>query len=170
MININTGTEELLRHIEDRVCVITLNKPDKRNVLGYIPITALRGTLILVEEDDRIGCVMITSAGTTFFSGNDVSGMGAAQSDAKGAELRIFNKVFPDQTFREDSLEFARSIANGQTMALERMKLNLNRGVTQSRKDSLALEAENLMPSFGNSESKEAISAFMEKRTPIFHK
>lgn len=82
-ISIETGTEELLCTIQDRVAVITLNKPHKKNALGDILTPALRQTLLTVEADDRVGCVMITGAGDAFCSGGDVGGMGGGGSDSK---------------------------------------------------------------------------------------
>ncbi len=49
------------------------------------------------------------------------------------------------------------------------MKINLNRGMDQSLRDSLVLEAEHLIASGLDSESKEAIEAFLAKRAPVFH-
>ena len=51
MIEIATGTEELLCHIDSRVAVITLNKPHKKNALGDILTPALRETLLAVEAE-----------------------------------------------------------------------------------------------------------------------
>ena len=87
----------------------------------------------------------------------------------EAARLGIFNKVFPEDSFREDALAYARNIANGPTSTLGRMKVNLNRGVNQSLRDSLVLEAEHMIASGGTEESREAIKAFMEKRVPQFH-
>ncbi len=89
MITIETRTEELLCHIEDRVAVITLNKPNKKNALGDVLTPALRRTLLVVEADDRVGAVMITGAGDAFCSGGDVSGMGGLSSAPKSVEDRI---------------------------------------------------------------------------------
>ena len=75
-ITVDTGTDELLCRIEDRVGVITLNKPHKKNALGDVLTPALRQTLLTVEEDNRVGCVLITGSGDAFCSGGDVSGMG----------------------------------------------------------------------------------------------
>ncbi|MEH6637326.1 MAG: enoyl-CoA hydratase-related protein [Halioglobus sp.] len=270
MIEIDTGTPELLCRIEDRVGVITLNKPHKKNALGDILTPALRRTLATLEEDDRVGCVMITGAGDSFCSGGDIGGMsdkdmdsgplshqdvvadlvqkqvtltlrlhelskvtlaalpgaaaGAGFSIALACDLRvvssnafvttafrniglsgdygaswflprliglakakelfysadrigadeghrlgIFNKIFPQESFRDDALAYAARIANGPTNALVRMKINLNAGTGQSLRDSLVLEAENMLASIKDAEAKEAISAFMEKRAPSFH-
>lgn len=269
MIEIDTGTDELLCHIQDRVAVITLNKPHKKNALGDILTPALRQTLPIVEEDDRVGAVLLTGAGDAFCSGGDVSGMGGGSSaprsatdridelthkeetltgrlfklskvtvaalpgaaagagvsialacdlrvassnafvttafkniglsgdygsswflprliglakakelfytadrvDAEeGLRLGIFNKVFPQESFREDAFNYVKAIANGPTETLGLMKKNLHAGMDQELSASLRLEAEHLISSVGAEEAKEAISAFMEKRQPQFHK
>lgn len=268
MIEIDTGTDELLCHIDQRVGVITLNKPQKKNALGDILTPALRRTLVTMEQDVRVGCVLITGAGGAFCSGGDVGGMGGslsapgsrqdlveelvhkevtltlrlheldkitvaalpgaaagagfsialacdlrvASSNAfvttafkniglsgdygaswflprliglakakelyytsrrigaeEGARLGIFNEVFPEESFREDAFAYAAAIANGPTRTFGRMKINLNRGMDQSLRDSLVLEAEHLIASGLDSESKEAIEAFLAKRAPVFH-
>ena len=271
-VDIDTGTEELLCHIENRVGVITLNKPKKKNALGDILTPALRRAVHQLDEDDRVGCVMITGTGDAFCSGGDVSGMGGGSKQPEGPppttseriaelvhkqatltlrihelskvtvaalpgvaagaglsialacdlrvasdnafvttafrniglsgdygaswflprliglakarelfytadriyaeeaeRLGIFNRVYPEASFREDALAFAAGIANGPTHALGRMKINLNTGMDQSLRDSLVLEAEHLVGVRDNKESAEAIRAFMEKRPPVFH-
>lgn len=92
MIEIDTGTNELLCTVRDRVATVTLNKPDKRNALGDILTPALREILLVLEADDRVGCVMLTGAGKAFCSGGDVSGMGAggaAQARPKSLDERV---------------------------------------------------------------------------------
>jgi enoyl-CoA hydratase/carnithine racemase len=84
-------------------------------------------------------------------------------------DMGLINRVFPNDTFREDAFSYARQIANGPDMALGLMKKNLNRGMDQSLAASLAMEAQHLIMCGGSGESKEAISAFMEKRKPQFH-
>ena len=269
MISIETGTDELLSRIEERVAVITMNKPHKKNALGDILTPALRQVLPVVETDDRVGAVMLTGAGDAFCSGGDVSGMGGSSSAPKpvaerieeltrkqkaltqklyelnkvtiaalpgaaagaglsialacdlrvasskgfittafknvglsgdygaswflprliglakakelfytadrvsaeeGLRLGIFNQVFPEETFREDSFKYAREIADGPTATLGLMKKNLNAGMEQKLGVSLRLEAEHMISNIGADEAKEAISAFSEKRKPQFHK
>ena len=90
MIQIDTGTDELLCSIEDRVATVTLNKPDKRNALGDVLTPALREVLLVLEADSRVGCVMITGAGKAFCSGGDVSGMGGGANAApRSADERV---------------------------------------------------------------------------------
>ena len=267
-MRIDTGTDELLCELRDRVATVTLNKPEKRNALGDILTPALREVLLRLEADPTVGCVVITGAGKAFCAGGDVTEMGSTtptvkraqdervaeltrkqealtlrlyelakptiaalpgpaagaglsialacdlrlaadtaflttafvniglsgdygsswflnrlvgQAKAKelmflservGAEeclrLGLVNGVFPAATFREDAHAYAKRIANGPATALRLMKRNLNRGALQGLRESLAMEAQHLVLSGQSEDAKEAISAFVEKRTPNF--
>ncbi len=83
--SIDTGTTELLCEVEDRVAVITLNRPEARNALSDRLTPALRTMIRVCGEDSSIGALLITGAGTAFCSGGDVKGMGANSNPAKAA-------------------------------------------------------------------------------------
>lgn len=89
MTALDTGTEELLCNIKNRVATITLNKPHKKNALGDILTPALRQTLLVVEARDDVGCVMITGTGDAFCSGGDVSGMSSATRSPRNREEKV---------------------------------------------------------------------------------
>jgi 2-(1,2-epoxy-1,2-dihydrophenyl)acetyl-CoA isomerase len=74
---IDTGTDQLLCELAGGVATITLNRPDKRNALSDELTPALRQTLLVVEADPAVRCVVITGAGRAFCAGGDVSGMGS---------------------------------------------------------------------------------------------
>ncbi len=272
---IDTGTNELLCEIRQRVAVVTLNKPHKKNALGDVLTPALRTVLAELDKRSDVGCVMITGAGDAFCAGGDVSGMGqnsgsalahgkdeqqvkaakvevllekqrtlsgrlyglskptvaalpgaaagAGMSIALACDLRIasehaffvtafkniglsgdygaswflprlvglgrakalfyrserlgaeaalkiglVDEVFAVEDFAQAAFGYCAEIAAGPPEALARMKQNLQMGLHQSLDDSLLLEAEHLIESMDSDESKEAISAFMAKRPPIF--
>jgi 2-(1,2-epoxy-1,2-dihydrophenyl)acetyl-CoA isomerase len=73
---VETGTDQLLCDVAAGVATITLNRPDKRNALSNELTPALRQTLLNVDADPAVRCVVITGAGRAFCSGGDVSGMG----------------------------------------------------------------------------------------------
>jgi enoyl-CoA hydratase/carnithine racemase len=74
--SMDTGTNELLCEITDRVAVITLNRPRARNSLSDHLTPALRRTITQCGEDRGVGAILITGAGNAFCAGGDVKGMG----------------------------------------------------------------------------------------------
>jgi enoyl-CoA hydratase/carnithine racemase len=75
-IEIDTGTDELLCSIRDRVATITLNRPQARNSLSDHLTPALRTMIRERGEDPNVGAIIITGAGAAFCAGGDVKGMG----------------------------------------------------------------------------------------------
>jgi len=270
-LSYDTGTDELLCEIRDRVATVTFNRPHKKNSLSDQLSPALRRIMPELEVRPDVGALLLTGTGEAFCSGGDVSGMGgggqnndaprpsvdervadlihrqeamtlklyefakptvaALPGPAVGAgasialatdlrvaspraflmtgfaniglsgdygaswllnrlvgqakakelmylterisaetllELGLVNFVYPEESFREDAFELARRLAHGPTLALSRMKRNLNRGALVGFRDALALEAEHMIMSFQTEDAKEAIRAFMEKRPPEF--
>jgi 2-(1,2-epoxy-1,2-dihydrophenyl)acetyl-CoA isomerase len=64
--------EELLYRLENRVAVITLNRPERLNALTKDMMQALRSTLADCAVDEAVGCVVVTGAGRAFCAGGDV--------------------------------------------------------------------------------------------------
>ena len=91
-IQIDTGTDQLLARQEGRVGVVTLNRPEARNALSDQLTPALRQMIKRFGEDDSVGCVLLTGAGTAFCAGGDVKGMGGdrkkTNSPPKGANRK----------------------------------------------------------------------------------
>jgi enoyl-CoA hydratase/carnithine racemase len=75
MREIQTGTPELLARVEDRVCVLTMNRPEARNALTWDMKWALVDLLPLLGRDPEVGCVLLTGAGGAFCSGGDTKNM-----------------------------------------------------------------------------------------------
>ncbi|WP_461352298.1 enoyl-CoA hydratase-related protein [Bradyrhizobium sp. USDA 4454] len=90
MRSIDTGTDELLCGIDDRVAVITLNRPAARNSLSDQLTPALRRMIKECGDDDTVGSILITGAGTAFCSGGDVKGMG---NSAPKADVSFEDRV-----------------------------------------------------------------------------
>ena len=273
MNTIETGTEELLCRLEDRVAIITLNRPKKKNALSDHLTPALRQTLLDLETKREVGCILITGSGDAFCAGGDIGGMGGNSSKdeevserptpeervralihkqetltlrladhakptiaalpgvAAGAglcialacdirvacrsafvttayrnigfsgdyggswlltqlvgpskakelfftgrrvqsdealALGIFNNVFEDASFENEALAMAKQIASGPPIAIAFMKEHINRAVTGDLRSNLAMEADRLIRCAATSDHKEAVKAFMEKRTPVF--
>ena len=84
-ITVDTGTNELLCVIRDRVAVITLNRPEARNSLSDELTPALRTMIRTCGENPDVGAIIITGAGTAFCSGGNVKGMGAHRDPKRQA-------------------------------------------------------------------------------------
>ena len=273
MNTIETGTEELLCRLEDRVAIITLNRPKKKNALSDHLTPALRQTLLDLETKREVGCILITGSGDAFCAGGDIGGMGGnASKDEEVSErptaeervralihkqetltlrladhakptiaalpgvaagaglcialacdirvacrsafvttayrnigfsgdyggswlltqlvgpskakelfftgrrvqsdealaLGLFNNVFEDASFENEALAMAKQIASGPPIAIAFMKEHINRAVTGDLRSNLAMEADRLIRCAATSAHKEAVKAFMEKRTPVF--
>lgn len=80
---IDTGTDELLCEVRDRVAIVTLNRPQARNSLSDKLTPALREVIRQCGGDPTVGALLITGAGTAFCAGGDVKGMGASSNPAK---------------------------------------------------------------------------------------
>ncbi len=271
METFDTGTDELLCALDERVATITLNRPEKRNALSDNLTPALREILLVLEAHPRVGCIVITGAGKAFCAGGDISGMGNARSTSDaprpsleagirtlqhkqesltlrlhelvkptiaalpgpaagaglsialacdmrimadsafittafaniglsgdygsswfltqlvgpaiakelffssrrvGAEecktLGIANKVVPFADLQSETRTFAQQIANGPATAIRYMKENLNRAIIGELKTCLAMEADRMVRCTQTADHKEAVRAFIEKRTPQF--
>ncbi len=80
---IDTGTEELLCVIRDRVAIITLNRPEVRNALSDNLTPALRTQIKAYDNNPKVGALLITGAGRAFCAGGNVKGMGAHRDPKK---------------------------------------------------------------------------------------
>ena len=268
---IDTGTDELLCNVDERVATITSNRPEKRNELQDRLTPALRQTLLDLETRSDVGCIIITGSGSAFCAGGDVGGMGASKTPAdapqpsaeertrtliqkqetltlrladhakptiaslpgvaagaglsialacdiriaaastfittafrnigfsgdyggswlltqligpsrakdlyytarrvhadEAVQLGLFNRVVADEELASATLELARQIASGPPIALGYMKENINRAVTGDLRSCLALEADRMTRCAATKDHKEAVSAFLEKRPPLF--
>src|SRR5262249_26158522 len=65
-------SEELLYRLENRVALLTLNRPERLNALTRDMMQALLARLSSCAIDDTVGCVVLTGAGNAFCSGGDV--------------------------------------------------------------------------------------------------
>jgi enoyl-CoA hydratase/carnithine racemase len=81
MADHETGTDQLLCSVRDRVATLTLNRPEARNALTPELTAALRKAIAWAGADTEIGALLITGAGSAFCSGADVKAMGRRSSN-----------------------------------------------------------------------------------------
>lgn len=65
--------ETLSYQIEDRVLILTLNRPDQLNAFNVAMANELVAAFQQASEDDAVGAVVVTGAGRAFCAGMDLS-------------------------------------------------------------------------------------------------
>lgn len=86
--SIDTGTDDLLAHIDGNVGVITFNRPDRRNALSTAMYGGFAAALPAFEENENVRVVLVTGAGGAFCAGGDVKGMNESHKSGVPREGR----------------------------------------------------------------------------------
>jgi enoyl-CoA hydratase len=89
--------------------------------------------------------------------------------DAKTAEqIGLLNMVVPADKFKETVRQFAQDLASKAPVAVRVAKVLINRGSDVGLESALALEREGFGVVGSSEDLKEGVSAFAEKRKPVF--
>jgi enoyl-CoA hydratase len=73
--------EPVLFEVRDRVALITVNDPDRRNAVTGEISGGLRAAVSRAEADTGVHAVVVTGAGSAFCAGADLSALGSAADD-----------------------------------------------------------------------------------------
>ncbi len=90
---IDTGTEHLQARVEDRVAILTMNRPERRNALSGEMLSGLEIALADAETADDVGCVVLTGAGGAFCAGGDVKGMAEGGGGGGGPQPTLDQRI-----------------------------------------------------------------------------
>lgn len=127
-----------------------------------------------IQSFSAIG--LIPDSGGTYFLPR-ILGFGKASAlmmlgdkiSAKDAEeLGLIYKVFSAEEFESESIKIAERLSNMPTYGLALTKKALNKSMNNSLEEQLNLEAELQTLASSSYDYKEGVSAFLEKRKPIF--
>ncbi|TJY62820.1 enoyl-CoA hydratase [Sinimarinibacterium sp. CAU 1509] len=67
------STEHVTTELRDRVLILRLNRPDKKNALTQAMYTALADELKQANENPTVRCILLTGTDDCFCSGNDIA-------------------------------------------------------------------------------------------------
>lgn len=73
--------------VSDRVAVVTLDDPERRNALNLDMVEEMVSTFDALEADDDVGAVVVTGAPPAFCAGADLSHLGSSEREGL---LRIY--------------------------------------------------------------------------------
>ena len=79
-------SELVLSETADRVCTVTLNRPDARNAMNSELQRALADALAAAEADDDVDAVILTGADPAFCAGLDLRELGGTAANLRGGE------------------------------------------------------------------------------------
>lgn len=89
--------------------------------------------------------------------------------DAQEAErIGLVNQVVPDERLMEATYAMAERIANGPPLAIQLMKKSVYQGMAMSLPTHLEQVSSHMAVLFSTEDHQEALSAFKEKRNPVF--
>ena len=83
-------------------------------------------------------------------------------------ELGIVNRVFSDDTFTADAMDFCQNLAERAPIALRYIKENINRSMSVTLDAALDAEGSAMPRTMSTADHREAAAAFVEKRAPKF--
>ncbi|HJV64727.1 MAG TPA: enoyl-CoA hydratase-related protein [Geomonas sp.] len=99
---------------------------------------------------------------------NELIFSGKMLSAAEAREWGLVNAVFPADRLLEEALAMATRIAANGALAVARAKDAVRSGVDMAVADGMGYEAINFASLFASQDQKEGMSAFVEKRKPLF--
>lgn len=82
-------SEVLSETIAAGVVQITMNRPDRKNALDRASYAGLIAAIGAAEADASIRAILLTGAGGTFTSGNDLKDFAAAAASGEGPKIAI---------------------------------------------------------------------------------
>ncbi|MBS0643895.1 MAG: enoyl-CoA hydratase [Proteobacteria bacterium] len=87
---------DILESVEDRVAIITLNRPESLNALSEEIRVGMRDAITKYGHDNSIGCIVVTGNGRGFCAGGDVktmAGRSARVFEERAEQIRNSNNI-----------------------------------------------------------------------------
>lgn len=102
---------EVIYEVENRVCTITLNRPDKLNALTQVMENELFQAMKQANEDSRVRVIILTGAGRGFCAGADLSLLQSIQAEDLDSTppKEILSKYVPNRPIGITHEDFQRS-------------------------------------------------------------
>ncbi len=144
------------------------------NIALACDIVTATNSASFIQAFSKIG--LIPDSGGTFFLPRLVGFQQAAALMMTGdkvmatdaQQMGMIYKVFADETFMEDALKFAGSLANMPTKAIGLTKRLLNESMCNTYDKQLIAEGREQVVAANSYDYNEGVKAFLEKRKPEF--
>ena len=94
--------------------------------------------------------------------------LGDKVSAREALDLGMIFKCFPVENFDDEVLKMATTLANMPTKALGLIKKLMNKSITNNLEQQLQLESDLQIEASSTNDYNEGVTAFVEKRKPVF--
>jgi enoyl-CoA hydratase/carnithine racemase len=84
----------------DRVCYVTINRPEAKNALNRAMYGAIRDAVVAAERDPDIDAVVIAGAGGNFTAGGDLKDMLEVLDGPNPSDIMAYDDYLPFETIR----------------------------------------------------------------------
>jgi len=83
----------VLYEVKDRVCFLTLNRPEKKNALNAAMVSDLKSQLTKAENDSDVKVIVLKANGDVFCSGADLESLQQLQKNTHDENLKDSNHL-----------------------------------------------------------------------------
>lgn len=98
----------------------------------------------------------------------ELMALGEKLSAEKAMAMGMVNRVFPDETLREDGLAYAQEVAERSPLALSHTKAAVNFGQTHNLDETISKEAALQSICIDSEDAKNAVISFFNKQKPVW--
>jgi enoyl-CoA hydratase/carnithine racemase len=88
-------TQHVLVEKSDKIAVLTLNRPDKKNALTRAMYSTLAAEITNADTDPDVRCILIKANGDMFTAGNDLADFAAIGNTAAAPKPEDANPLLP---------------------------------------------------------------------------
>jgi enoyl-CoA hydratase len=89
-------------------------------------------------------------------------------SAEEAMRIGLVEKVFPAESLMDETLDYLRRLLSKGKIAIRMAKVAINNGMNVDLRTGIAFEAEAMTAAFSSEDRVEGMSAFLEKRPPVF--
>ena len=163
---------DLEYRVENGVGTILLNRPEKKNAFTLEMLHRWAEIYREARTDDDVGAIVLTGAGDAFCSGGDLGGLAPGEPTPYDRKAfltdHVHRVIYALEELDKPVIAAVNGAAVGPPLVTRMIKRTVYQSVRSDLRTSLDLVSSHMAIAQSTEDSKEALSAFLEKREPKF--